>query len=159
MDSYTLALMMIAGLLVLIFAGVPVAFSIAAVGIVFGLIGVGDFMFNLLPARIFGVITNYTLLAIPLFVFMGVLLEKSRIAESAIDVVGHLAGDRPGGMAIAIIVIGVLMGASTGIVGATVVAVGLITLPKLLARGYHPRWPAAPSAPRARLARSSRRAC
>jgi len=82
MDSYTLALMMIAGLLVLIFAGVPVAFSIAAVGIVFGLIGVGDFMFNLLPARIFGVITNYTLLAIPLFVFMGVLLEKSRIAES-----------------------------------------------------------------------------
>lgn len=138
MDSYSLALMMIAGLLVLIFAGVPVAFSIAAVGIVFGLIGVGDFMFNLLPARIFGVITNYTLLAIPLFVFMGVLLEKSRIAESAIDVVGHLAGDRPGGMAIAIIVIGVLMGASTGIVGATVVAVGLITLPKLLARGYHP---------------------
>ncbi|MDG4866583.1 TRAP transporter large permease subunit [Guyparkeria sp. 1SP6A2] len=138
MDSYSLALMMIAGLLVLIFAGIPVAFSIAAVGIVFGLIGVGDFMFNLLPARIFGVITNYTLLAIPLFVFMGVLLEKSRIAESAIDVVGHLAGDRPGGMAIAIIVIGVLMGASTGIVGATVVAVGLITLPKLLARGYHP---------------------
>lgn len=138
MDSYSLALMMVAALLVLIFAGVPVAFSIAAAGIVFGLIGLGDTIFNLLPARIFGVITNYTLLAIPLFVFMGVLLEKSRIAESAIDVVGHLAGDRPGGMAIAIIVIGVLMGASTGIVGATVVAVGLITLPKLLSRGYHP---------------------
>jgi tripartite ATP-independent transporter DctM subunit len=138
MDSYSLALMMVGALLVLIFAGVPVAFSIAAAGIVFGLIGLGDTIFNLLPARIFGVITNYTLLAIPLFVFMGVLLEKSRIAESAIDVVGHLAGDRPGGMAIAIIVIGVLMGASTGIVGATVVAVGLITLPKLLSRGYHP---------------------
>ncbi|MCL7743572.1 TRAP transporter large permease subunit [Guyparkeria hydrothermalis] len=138
MDSYSLALMMVGALLVLIFAGVPVAFSIAAAGIVFGLIGLGDMIFNLLPARIFGVITNYTLLAIPLFVFMGVLLEKSRIAESAIDVVGHLAGDRPGGMAIAIIVIGVLMGASTGIVGATVVAVGLITLPKLLSRGYHP---------------------
>ncbi|MFZ5467459.1 MAG: TRAP transporter large permease [Pseudomonadota bacterium] len=138
MDPQTLAMLMVLGLLVLLFAGVPVAFSIAATGLVFGYIGMGDGLFHLLPARIYGVLTNYTMLAVPLFVFMGVLLEKSRIAEHAMDVVGHLAGNRAGGMAIAIIVVGVLMGASTGIVGATVVAVGLITLPKLLARGYHP---------------------
>lgn len=138
MDPQTIAMLMVLGLLVLIFAGVPVAFAIAASGLLFGYIGMGDALFHLLPARIFGVLTNYTMLAIPLFVFMGVLLEKSRIAENAMDVVGHLSGNRAGGMAIAIVVVGVLMGASTGIVGATVVAVGLITLPKLLARGYDP---------------------
>lgn len=138
MDPQILAMLMVLGLLFLIFAGVPVAFSLLATGLVFGYLGAGSGLFHLLPARIFGVLTNYTMLAVPLFVFMGVLLEKSRIAEQAMDVVGHLAGNRAGGMAIAIIVVGILMGASTGIVGATVVAVGLITLPKLLARGYHP---------------------
>ena len=136
MEPETLALLMVGGLFVLILAGIPVAFAIAASGLVFGLAGFGTDLFNLLPARIFGVVTNYTMLAIPLFVFMGVLLEKSRIAENMLDVVGHLAGKSAGGMALAIVGVGVLMGASTGIVGATVVTVGLIALPTLLRRNY-----------------------
>ncbi len=80
---------------------------------------------------------NYTLIAIPLFVFMGVMLEKSRIADDLMDVIGHLAGGLRGGMGIGIILVGVLMGATTGIVGATIVTLGLITLPALMRRGYH----------------------
>ncbi len=81
MEPQSLAILMVITLFVLILAGVPVAFSIVAAGISFGLIGMGFDLFHLIPARIFGVITNYTLLAIPLFVFMGVMLEKSRLAE------------------------------------------------------------------------------
>ncbi len=136
MDPQTLAILMVITLFVLILSGIPVAFAIAAAGLAFGLIGMGFDLFNLLPARIFGVLTNYTLLAIPLFVFMGVMLEKSRLAEKMLDVLGHLAGKTPGGMAIAIIAVGVLMGASTGIVGATVVTLSMITLPTLLRRNY-----------------------
>ena len=95
-------------------------------------------LFNLLPARIYGVVANYQWLAIPLFVFMGVMLEKSRLAEDLLDVVGHLAGGLRGGMALGIIGVGVLMGATTGIVGATVITLGLLTLPTLLRRGYDP---------------------
>ncbi|MDG6774873.1 TRAP transporter large permease subunit [Thiomicrorhabdus sp. ZW0627] len=136
MEPQFLAILMVISLFTLILVGVPVAFAIAAAGLGFGLIGMGFDLFNLLPARIFGVLTNYTLLAIPLFVFMGVMLEKSRLAEKMLDVLGHLAGKTPGGMAIAIVVVGVLMGASTGIVGATVVTLSMITLPTLLRRGY-----------------------
>ena len=82
-----------------------------------GLIGFGSDLFNLLPLRIFGIVSNYTLLAIPLFVFMGVLLEKSQLAERMLDIIGHVSGKKSGGMAIAIILIGVLMGASTGKIG------------------------------------------
>lgn len=131
-----LAILMVISLFALILAGVPVPFALAASGIGFGLIGFGEDLFSLLPHRIYGVATNYTLLAIPLFVFMGVLLEKSRMAERMLDVVGHLAGRRAGGMALAIVLVGVLMGASTGIVAATVVTMGLITLPTLLRRQY-----------------------
>ena len=95
-------------------------------------------LFNLLPARIYGVVANYQWLAIPLFVFMGVMLEKSRLADDLLDVVGHLAGGLRGGMALGIIGVGVLMGATTGIVGATVITLGLLTLPTLLQRGYDP---------------------
>ena len=95
-------------------------------------------LFNLLPARIYGVVANYQWLAIPLFVFMGVMLEKSRLADDLLDVVGHLAGGLRGGMALGIIGVGVLMGATTGIVGATVITLGLLTLPTLLKRGYDP---------------------
>jgi tripartite ATP-independent transporter DctM subunit len=116
-----------------------VPFALAASGILFGVLGFGVDLFNLLPLRLFGVATNYSLLAIPLFVFMGVLLEKSRMAERMLEVIGHLAGKRAGGMAMAIVFVGVLMGASTGIVAATVVTVGLITLPTLLRRNYDPR--------------------
>jgi tripartite ATP-independent transporter DctM subunit len=93
-------------------------------------------LFNLLPNRIFGVVTNYTLIAMPLFIFMGVMLEKSRLAEDLMEVIGHAAGSLRGGLGIGIIVVGVLMGATTGIVGATVVTLGLLTLPTLLRRKY-----------------------
>ncbi|BCN94345.1 C4-dicarboxylate ABC transporter [Thiomicrorhabdus immobilis] len=136
MEPQFLAILMVITLFTLILVGVPVAFSIVAAGLTFGLIGMGVDLFNLIPARIFGVLTNYTLLAIPLFVFMGVMLEKSRLAEKMLDVLGHLAGRLPGGMAIAIILVGVLMGASTGIVGATVVTLSMIALPTLLRRNY-----------------------
>ncbi|RYF42350.1 MAG: TRAP transporter large permease subunit, partial [Comamonadaceae bacterium] len=110
----------------------------AASGFIFGFMGFGESLFNLLPARIYGVVANYQWLAIPLFVFMGVMLEKSRLAEDLLDVIGHLAGGLRGGMALGIIAVGVLMGATTGIVGATVITLGLLTLPTLLRRGYDP---------------------
>jgi tripartite ATP-independent transporter DctM subunit len=133
-----LALLMLLGFFALLMAGVPVAITLATTGFVFGYLGFGPGLFNLIPARIFGVVTNYLLLAIPLFVFMGVMLEKSRLAEDLLDVVGHLAGGLKGGMAIGIIAVGVLMGATTGIVGATVITLGLLTLPTLIRRGYDP---------------------
>jgi tripartite ATP-independent transporter DctM subunit len=117
---------------------VPVALTLATTGFAFGLLGFGTGLFNLLPARIYGVVANYQWLAIPLFVFMGVMLEKSRLADDLLDVVGHIAGGLRGGMAIGIIMVGVLMGATTGIVGATVITLGLLTLPTLIKRGYDP---------------------
>lgn len=139
MSEESLAILMVVALFGMILGGIPVPFALAASGILFGIAGFGFDLFNLLPLRLFGVATNYSLLAIPLFVFMGVLLEKSRMAERMLDVIGHLAGKRAGGMAMAIVFVGVLMGASTGIVAATVVTVGLITLPTLLRRDYDPR--------------------
>lgn len=132
-----LAIGLILSFIALLLLGVRVAYAIAASGFIFGMIGFGPGLFNLLPARMYGVATNYTLLAVPLFVFMGVMLEKSRIAEDMLDVMGHLAGRLSGGMGIAIILVGVMMGAATGIVGATVVTLGLIALPTLLRRGYN----------------------
>jgi tripartite ATP-independent transporter DctM subunit len=133
-----LALLMLVAFFALLMAGVPVALTLATTGFVFGVLGFGTGLFNLLPARIYGVVANYQWLAIPLFVFMGVMLEKSRLAEDLLDVVGHLAGGLRGGMALGIIGVGVLMGATTGIVGATVITLGLLTLPTLLRRGYDP---------------------
>src|SRR5918996_1577730 len=133
-----LALLMLAAFFGLLITGVPVAITLATAGFVFGFLGFGVDLFNLLPARIYGVVANYQWLAIPLFVFMGVMLEKSRLAEDLLDVVGHLAGGLKGGMALGIIGVGVLMGATTGIVGATVITLGLLTLPTLLRRGYDP---------------------
>lgn len=133
-----LALLMLAAFFGLLMAGVPVALVLATTGFVFGILGFGTGLFNLVPARIYGVVTNYLWLAIPLFVFMGVMLEKSRLAEDLLDVIGHLAGGLKGGMALGIIGVGVLMGATTGIVGATVITLGLLTLPTLLRRGYDP---------------------
>lgn len=129
---------MIFGFLALMMIGIPVAIAIAVAGFVAGYLGFGGMLFNLLPSRLYGVVTNYTLLAIPLFVFMGVMLEKSRVAENMLETIGQAMGGLNGGMGLAIILVGVLMGASTGIVGATVVTVGLLTLPVLLRRGYEP---------------------
>jgi tripartite ATP-independent transporter DctM subunit len=131
-----LAIGMVAAFFVLLIVGIPVGIAIAASGFVFGYLGFGPALFNLLPSRIYGVVTNYTFMAIPLFVFMGVMLEKSRLAEGLIDIIGHLFGRVAGGMGVAIIVVGVLLGAATGIVGATIVTLGLLTLPTLLRRGY-----------------------
>ncbi|MEM7488166.1 MAG: TRAP transporter large permease subunit [Pseudomonadota bacterium] len=131
-----LAIGMIGAFMLFLLMGMPVGIGIALAGFVFGWAGFSDFLFNLSPARIYGVVTKYEFLAIPLFVFMGVMLEKSRVAEDMLEVVGFLSGRLNGGMAIALIVVGVLMGASTGIVGATVVTLTLLTMPILLKRGY-----------------------
>jgi tripartite ATP-independent transporter DctM subunit len=133
-----LCIAMLVAFFALLMAGIPVALTLATTGFVFGFLGFGGNLFNLLPARVYGVVANYQWLAIPLFVFMGVMLEKSRLADDLLDVVGHIAGNLRGGMALGIIGVGVLMGATTGIVGATVVTLGLLTLPTLLRRGYDP---------------------
>ncbi len=132
-----LAILSIVSFFIMLSIGIPVALTLAVSGLVFGYLGFGPILFNLLPARIFGVTANYTLIAIPLFVFMGVMLEKSKIADDLMDVIGHLAGNLRGGMGIGIILVGVLLGATTGIVGATIVTLGLITLPALMRRNYH----------------------
>jgi len=131
-----LAIGMVGGFFTLLVIGVPVAISLAVSGLTFGYLGFGTSLFGLLPGRIHGVVTNYTLLALPLFIFMGVMLEKSRMAEDLIDVIGHAMGRIRGGMGLAIVIVGVLMGASSGIVGATVVTVGLLALGPLVRRGY-----------------------
>jgi tripartite ATP-independent transporter DctM subunit len=130
------AILMLLAFFGLLLVGVPVALTLAVSGFVFGWLGFGPLLFNLLPARIYGVVTNYTLLAIPLFVFMGVMLEKSRLAEDLMLVVGRLAGNLRGGLALGVVGVGVLMGATTGIVGATVVTLGLLALPAMMQRGY-----------------------
>jgi len=131
-----LPVLMLAGFFTLLFLGVPVAIALTSAGLLFGFLGFGAGLFDLLPLRIYGLMENYTLMSIPLFVFMGVMLERSRLAEELLDVIGHVAGGVRGGMGLAIILVGVLMGASTGIVGATVVTLGLLTLPVFLRRGY-----------------------
>ena len=136
MEPQLLAVLMGLSFFFLLFIGFPVAIALATSGLLFGYLGFGALLFNLLPQRIFGLMENYTFMAIPLFVFMGVMLERSRIAEELLDVIGHVAGALRGGMGLAIILVGVLMGASTGIVGATVVTLGLLTLPVFLRRGY-----------------------
>ena len=136
MENETLAILMGLSFFGLLFIGIPVAIALAVAGLFFGYLGFGMTLFNLLPVRIFGLMENYTLMAIPLFVFIGVMLERSKVANDMLDVIGHAMGGLRGGMGLAIILVGVLMGASTGIVGATVVTLGLLTLPVFLRRGY-----------------------
>ena len=131
-----LAIYMILGFMCALLIGMPVGIGIAVAGFTFGWMGFGDFLFNLVPSRIYGVVTKYEFLAIPLFVYMGVMLEKSRVAEDMLEVIGRLSGRLNGGMAVALIIVGVLMGASTGIVGATVVTLTMLTMPILLKRNY-----------------------
>jgi tripartite ATP-independent transporter DctM subunit len=135
-EMSTYAVLMLVGFFVLLMIGIPVAISLATVGFVFGWLGFGDGLFNLLPARFYGIVSGYQWMAIPLFVFMGVMLEKSRLADDLLDVMGHIAGGTKGGMAVGIVLFGVLMGATTGIVGATIITLGLLTLPTLIRRGY-----------------------
>ena len=135
-EMETMAIFMLIGFFAMLMIGVPVAITLATVGFVFGYLGFGPVLFNLLPARVFGVVAGYQWLAIPLFIFMGITLEKSGLADDLLDVIGHLAGGVKGGMAVGIILFGALMGATTGIVGATVITLGLLTLPTLIRRGY-----------------------
>ena len=135
-EPQTLAILMLASFFLLLMVGIPVAITLAVTGFVFGYFGFGTMLFNLLPARIYGVVTGYQWLAIPLFIFMGLALEKSKLADDLLDVIGHIAGGLRGGMAIGIVLFGALMGATTGIVGATVITLGMLTLPSLLRRGY-----------------------
>ncbi len=127
---------MFLALTILLMAGFPVTFTLMGTAMCFGLIGFGWSFFNLLPLRIWGVMTNVTLIAVPLFVFMGVMLERSGLAEELLDTMGILFGRLRGGLAISVVVVGALLGASTGIVGATVVTMGLLAVPTMLRRGY-----------------------
>ncbi len=127
---------MFLALTILLMAGFPVTFTLLGTSLCFGLIGFGWGFFNLLPLRIWGVMTNVTLLAVPLFVFMGVMLERSGLAEELLDTMGLLFGRVRGGLAVSVVVVGALLGASTGIVGATVVTMGLLAVPTMLKRGY-----------------------
>ncbi|WP_442786385.1 TRAP transporter large permease [Leptothoe sp. PORK10 BA2] len=134
--------MMFAGTLVLLSLGYPVAFSLGGVAILFGLLGISLGVFDpifmtAMPQRIFGIMNNFTLLAIPYFIFMGAMLDKSGIAENLLETMGSLFGRLRGGLAIAVVVVGALLAATTGVVAATVVTMGLISLPTMLRYGYN----------------------
>ena len=127
--------------LVLIFSGYPVAFSLGGTSLIFAAIAVGmgilDWHFLLaMPERIFGFMSNYTLLAVPFFIFMGTMLEKSRLAEDLLKTIGALFGSVRGGLALAVVFVGTLLAAATGVVGASVVAMGMISLPVMMRYGY-----------------------
>lgn len=128
---------------VALMAGFPVAFTLAGVALLFAGLGVltGTFdpvFLEAFPNRVYGIMTNETLIAVPIFVFMGVMLERSRLADQLLQSLAQLMRGTPGGLGIAVVVVGAMMAASTGIVGATVVTMGLISLPTMLERGYSP---------------------
>jgi tripartite ATP-independent transporter DctM subunit len=138
-----LDILMIVALCGAILFGFPVAFTLAGVGLAFALVGhfLGVFNINLLwalPPRIFGIMTSEVLIAIPLFVFMGLMLERSKIAEELLENMGRLFGRVRGGLAVSVTLVGALLAASTGIVGATVVTMGLMALPSMIRNGYRP---------------------
>lgn len=123
-------------LFLLLLLGFPVAFTLGGVSFILGYIAFGPEFFNLLPLRIWGVMTNYVLIAVPLFVYMGMMLEKSGLAEDLLETMALLFGHLRGGLALSVVAVGAMFGASTGIVGATVVTMGLLSLPTMLKRGY-----------------------
>jgi len=123
--------------------GYPVAFTLAGVSLLFAFAGIftGTFdpaLLQAFPSRMFGIMTNQTLIAVPLFIFMGVMLERSKIADELLDTMASLFGSLRGGLGISVVLVGMLLAASTGIVGATVVTMGLLSLPTMLKRGYQP---------------------
>jgi tripartite ATP-independent transporter DctM subunit len=139
-----LSLVLFALVIAALMAGFPVAFTLAGVSLAFAtlcsLFGAFDMgILEALPSRLFGSMQNQTLVAVPLFIFMGLVLERARIAESLLETLGELFGHGRGGIAIAVVVVGALLAASTGIVGATVVTMGLLSLPAMLKSGYDPR--------------------
>jgi tripartite ATP-independent transporter DctM subunit len=132
---------MFGGVLLMIFTGYPVAFALGGTALIFALVGsaVGNFdlvLLYALPERTFGTMSNFTLLAVPFFIFMGTVLEKSKLAEQLLETIGALFGHFRGGLAIGVIFVGALLAAATGVVGASVTAMGLISLPVMLRNGY-----------------------
>src|SRR5262249_25338660 len=139
-----IAPLMFAALVVFLLLGFPVAFSLGAVGLSFGFLGIqlGLLNFELiqaLPQRVLGIMSNDTLLAIPFFTFMGLILERSGMAEDLLDTIGQLFGPLRGGLAYAVIFVGALLAATTGVVAASVISMGLISLPIMLRYGYDRR--------------------
>ena len=137
------AFLLFAAVIILLLGGFPVAFSLAGTALLFAFGGVisGNFeqaFLSSLPNRVFGIMSNETLVAVPLFVFMGITLERARIAEDLLETLSALFGSVRGGLGISVTIVGMLLAASTGIVGATVVTMGLLSLPTMLKRGYSP---------------------
>src|SRR6266849_3064215 len=140
-----MAPLMFASLIVVMLIGYPVAFALAATGIFFGLVGVElgllqPSLFQALPQRVWAVMSNDTMLAVPFFTFMGLILERSGMAEDLLDTVGQLFGPLRGGLAFAVIFVGALLAATTGVVAASVISMGLISLPIMLRYGYDRRF-------------------
>jgi len=133
-----MALVLFATVFAVLLLGFPVAFTLGGVSLIFGYFTFGMGFFQLLPLRIWGTMTNYVLIAVPLFVYMGMMFEKSGLAEELLETMAMLFGKMRGGLAISVIVVGAVLAASTGIVGATVVTMGLLSLPTMLKRGYSP---------------------
>jgi len=141
---HNIAPIMFAALVVFLLLGYPVAFALAANGIIFGMLGIElgllqPALFQALPERIWGVMSNDTLLAVPFFTFMGLILERSGMAEDLLDTIGQLFGPLRGGLAIAVVFVGALLAATTGVVAASVISMGLISLPIMLRYGYDRR--------------------
>ncbi len=130
-------LIMFAVVFALLLLGYPVAFTIGGVAMFFGYFNFGPEFFGLLPLRIWGTMTNFTLMAVPLFIYMGVMLEKSGLAEELLEAMALVFAKIKGGLAVSVVFVGALMGASTGIVGATVVTMGLLSVPTMLKRNYN----------------------
>ncbi|HEY8275308.1 MAG TPA: TRAP transporter large permease subunit [Pseudolabrys sp.] len=152
-----LAVLMVIAVIGALMAGYPVALTLAGTSLIFAVLGdaIGAMSFDILgalPQRIFGVMTNEVLLAIPLFIFMGVMLERSRIAEDLLETMGRLFGTLRGGLGISAVIVGTLLAAAKGVVGATTVTMGLIMLPTMLRFGYDPRLAAGTVAATATLA-------
>ncbi len=132
-----IALLMVVLVFVFLAFGFPVAFTLAGVGTITGILTLGPEFFNFLPSRIMGVMSNYVLIAVPLFIFMGIMLEKSGIAATLLKTMAQVFGKMNGGLGVSVIIVGTLLAASTGIVGATVVTMGLISLPTMLQSQYN----------------------
>tara|TARA_B100001250_G_scaffold101523_1_gene85353 strand:- start:14929 stop:16242 length:1314 start_codon:yes stop_codon:yes gene_type:complete len=131
-----IVVLMFLSLMLLLLMGYPVAFTSGFVALVFGLIFLGVDFFTLLPLRIWGILTNFTLLAVPLFIFMGIVLDRSGIAEDLLETMGKLCGKLNGGLAFSVVIVGAMLAATTGVVGATVVTMGIIALPTMLKHNY-----------------------
>src|SRR6202048_1946158 len=139
-----MAPIMFASLVVVLLLGYPAAFSLGAVGLIYAFVGIqlGEFrpdFLQALPERVYGVMNNDTLLAIPFFTFMGLVLERSGMAEDLLDTIGQMFGTVRGGLAYAVIFVGALLAATTGVVAASVISMGLISLPIMLRYGYDRR--------------------